>query len=77
MPNYSLNNSVPEPDRSLEDKGFNGPSVTNPPTAYETGAFGPPPNQLTSPLTNEVNESSNTETKGLGPAAGDFARRGY
>lgn len=74
MPNYSLNNDAPEPDRSLIDRGFTGMDVTNPPTAYETEAFGPPPGQLTHPLVNQVTTSSDTSKSELGPPAGNFAR---
>lgn len=66
MPNYSLNNSVPEPDRSLLDRGFNGLNDTNPPTAYENSGGQVPPNQLTHPLVNDVNPSSDTTAKPLG-----------
>jgi hypothetical protein len=66
MANYSLNNDPPEPDRTLLDRGFNGLSETTPPTSYEVEALGPPPGQLTHPLTNDVNPSSNTSVKPLG-----------
>jgi hypothetical protein len=77
MPNYSLNNDAPEPDRSLEDNGFRGLGVTNPATTYASEALGVPPNQVPHPLVNEISESSDTQKTELGPAAGDFARRGY
>lgn len=67
MPNYSLNNDAPEPDRSLIDRGYNGLNETSPPTSYENSGGEVPPNQLTHPLTNAVNPSSDTSTRPLGP----------
>lgn len=66
MPNYSLNNDAPEPDRSLVDRGFNGLNDTSPPTAYENSGGEVPPGQITHPLTNEVNPSSDTSVRPLG-----------
>jgi len=76
MPNYSLHNTVPERDRSLEDKGFHGiTSDTHPPTSYCAEGLGPPPGQLTHPLVNQVNPSSNTSVLPIGEAAGDIVKR--
>ena len=77
MPNPGMNNVTPEQDRTYIDRGFNGLGVTNPATAYENEAFGPPPGQLTHPLVNAVNESSNTTTGDLGPGLAGVAREGY
>lgn len=74
MANYSLNNAVPEPDRSLVDRGFNGLNETNPATAYENSGGEVPPNQLTHPLVNQVNESSNTMVKPLGAGVQERVR---
>ena len=71
MPNYSLNNDAPEPDRSLVDKGFNGMGVTNPPTAYMPTV----PYKGSSPLVNEVQESSDTQKSELGESASEITRR--
>lgn len=71
MPNYSLNNDAPEPDRSLMDRGFHGLSETHPATAYNVGEV--PPGQLPHPLANDVNSSSDTST---GPLGGGVKERG-
>jgi hypothetical protein len=73
MPNYSLNNVVPESDRSLVDRGFEGLGVTNPATSPEPG---PNPKHLPHPLTNEVRSSSDTMKSELGPGVQDILRRG-
>ena len=73
MPNYSLNNAVPEPDRTLDDKGFfgmtyheNAPQVEREPTV---------PYNKPSPLHNEVLTTANTQLHEMFPPAGDTVRR--
>lgn len=74
MPQYSLNNVVPEPERSLEDRGFNG--MVNTTERYLTHNYSPPlPQGAPSPLQNDVNASSNTTNGDFPTAAGEFARR--
>jgi hypothetical protein len=72
MPNYSLHNSVPEPDRSLADAGFNGMyHETDPQVSKEPGV----PYNKPSPLENHVIESSNTQREDFPAPSGSFARR--
>lgn len=74
MPNYSLNNSVPEPDRTLEDKGFHGMHhETSPDVAYQYPD--PLPAMSPSRLVNKVDTSSDTDKDSLPTPSGDFARR--
>jgi len=77
VPNYSLNNDAPEPDRTLDNQGYTGLDVTNPQTFQHNAGGESPPGNIGHPLMNEVNVSSNTTLNELGPPAGDFARRGY
>lgn len=73
MPNYSLNNAVPEPDRSLNDVGYQGNFhlETHPDVEREAGV----PYNSASPLQNKVNESSDTQRLPFPQASGEIARR--
>jgi hypothetical protein len=73
MTNYSLNTGHEEQDRSLIDEGFNGMShhTTTPTVGKESGV----PYNKPSPLSNQVNPSSNTSQLPFPSPAGDMARR--
>lgn len=73
MPNYSLNNSVPEPDRSLNDVGYMGNFhvETHPSVEQEAGV----PYNKPSTLQNDVIETSDTERLPFPQPCGDIARR--
>lgn len=76
MPNYSLNNAVPEPDRTLQDLDFHGMHhTTNPQTAYERDGSGMAPGQITHPLENAVSTSSDTMKEEFPQPSGSLARR--
>ena len=66
MPNYSLNNSVPEPDRSLDDPGFNN-------VYPETNSRMPTvPYHKSAPLADAAVPTSNTQKIQIGPSAHDL-----
>lgn len=72
MGNFSLNNTVPEPDRSMDELGYNNvPDCPATPRPQGQGQG------LPHPMTDEVTDHSNTVPMGWPTPAGDFARRTY
>ena len=73
MTDYDRNLGIPQEPSPLQDVGFNGNFhvSTNPSVAYQPTT----PYNSTSPLKNEVNESSDTVKGTISTPAGDFARR--
>lgn len=76
MADYSLNTGLPEPSRSLDDKGYNGIfTTTSPPTARRYNDSTSAPLEKSHPLVNEVDGSANTTTLAWPEAAGDINKR--
>lgn len=76
MADYSLNTGLPEQPRTLDDHGFHGIlNSTAPPTAYRGPDRVATPGEMTHPLSNAVNTSSDTTKLDVPEAAGDIARR--
>ena len=73
--NPKMNNTVQEPDRTLNDYGFMGMTPhteINPPTAYEVEGLGHPPQQTTTPLENKINPSGDSMKIDVGRSAGEI-----
>lgn len=72
MPQYSLNNTVPEPDRSMENLGFEGRLDVHPSTKFPKGST--TNQQLV--IQDEILDTSNTQKRPWPtPSGGDYGLR--